>query len=252
MMTADESPRRTRAESQATNTGSLNPEFVLIRDGYHVRIVDGAHALKTQTARLIERMYASRGLWAYGDDDDPAESQTTIVATRKDRLVATLTLGLDTERGLRADTLYHHEIETVRKAGGRACEITRLAMDPEHGSREALAGMFQILYVLARMIHEVTDVFIEVHPRHVGFYQRLLGYRVAGPERVCPRVGGAPAVLLHLSQKKLDHILSLPSEQRGLSSRSFYRLFPTAAELHSLRTELVRFKHLGTALRTSA
>jgi hypothetical protein len=41
-----------------------------------------------------------------------------------------------------------------------------------------------------------TDLVIEVNPRHVAYYRRLMKFEVLGPERECPRVQGAPAVLL--------------------------------------------------------
>ena len=56
------------------------------------------------------------------------------------------------------------------------------------------------------MVHGVTDVFIEVNPRHVAFYSRALGFVVLGDERICARVG-APSVLLHLDVEILDEQL---------------------------------------------
>ena len=44
---------------------------------------------------------------------------------------------------------------------------------------------------------EVTDVFIEVNPRHAGFYRHAFGFCVAAEERPCARVH-APSVLLRL------------------------------------------------------
>ncbi len=216
----------------------LNPDFTLVRNGYHIRIANGAEALKTQTAKLIERMYSSRGLFPYGTAVSLEKDETTIVACRGDDAVATLTLRVDVGEGLLADTLYNDEINAVRDAGGRVCEVTRLAMDPVHGSHAALAGMLEVLYVLAFLTHRMTDFFIEVHPRHAGFYQRLLGYRVAGPERICPRVG-APAVLLHLCRDKLDSLIERHAGQSD-DSRNFYRLFASHAELKDLHRKLVR------------
>ena len=84
------------------------------------------------------------------------------------------------------------------------CESTRLAIDSGLDSHDALAGLLQALYAVARM----TDIFIEVPPRHASFYQRVFGYRRVGVEKICPRVGAA-AVLLHLSQHDFEHALAL-------------------------------------------
>lgn len=235
------SPDRNRAPADkprsATGALRLNPDFKLTRNGYEIRIANSTEALKRSTARLIERMYSSRGLFPYGRGESLDERNVTIVACKGDYAIATLTLCLDAGAGLLADTLYRDEIDAARKAGNRVCEITRLAMDPEHSSHEALAGMLQILYVVARLTHQVTDVFIEVHPRHAGFYRRLLGYRTAGPERICPRVG-APAVLMHLCQHQLDALIDKHAGRTDDDSRSFYRLFPQRSELEDMQRSL--------------
>lgn len=217
----------------------LNPAFALMRDGYHIRIADGVDGLKHNIAQLIARMYSSRGLRTYHPDLEACATRTTLVACRGDHLFATLTLGLDSPRGLMADTLYGNEIDAFRRTGSRTCEVTRLAMDPEHSSPDVMAAMFQIVYVLARMVYRMTDLFIEVHPRHAGFYRRMLGYRVAGPERICPRVG-APAVLMHMCQQEVDELIERYAGRQDSSARSLYRLFAAPAELQSIQDELMR------------
>jgi hypothetical protein len=84
----------------------LNPDFTLERNGYRIRIANGAEVLKTQTAKLIERMYSSRGLFPYGTAVTLEKHETTIVACREETPVATMTLRMDVGEGLLADTLY--------------------------------------------------------------------------------------------------------------------------------------------------
>jgi len=228
----------------------LNPDFRLIRNGYELRIANGAETLRRNTARLIERMYASRGLFPYGQGKSLDERDITVAACKEEHAIATLTLCLDVGKGLLADTLYRTEIDATRKSGGRVCEITRLAMDPEHSSHDVLAGMMQILYVIARLAYRVTDVFIEVHPRHAGFYRRLLGYHMVGPERICPRVG-APAVLMHLCQQRLDDLIDTHAGRSDDDSRSFYRMFQKRPELEELQRALVTSGPLQNQRRTS-
>jgi hypothetical protein len=83
----------------------------------------------------------------------------------------------------------------------------------------------------------MTDLFIEVHPRHAGFYRRMLGYRVVGEERVCPRVG-APAVLMHMSQQEVDELIAQHAGKETSSTRSLYRLFAPPAEMLALQRQL--------------
>jgi len=177
------------------------------RDGYEIRVANGSDCLKRQAAKLIERMYASRGLFPYGTNADIDKRDVTVVAVRGDRAVATLTVRMDFGNGLLADTLYSKEIDAARATGGKVCEITQLALEPSSGgSHDALAGLFQALYVLTQLTRRMSDIFIEVHPRHANFYQRVFGFKRIGCERICPRVG-APAVLLHLSMEEFERAL---------------------------------------------
>jgi hypothetical protein len=59
------------------------------------------------------------------------------------------------------------------------------------------------VYTVGRFEHGVTDVFIEVNPRHVVFYTRALGFVVAAGAQLCQRVL-APSVLLHLEVDTLE------------------------------------------------
>ena len=36
--------------------------------------------------------------------------------------------------------------------------------------------LFHIAYIFARRMHDRTDLLIEVNPRHVRFYERMLGF----------------------------------------------------------------------------
>ena len=246
----DLNPVPTWKSQHPTDSHRLNPDFRLIRDGYEIRIANGADALKRNTARLIERMYSSRGLFPYGQGESLDERDITVAACKGDHAVATLTLCLDVGKGLLADTLYRAEIDAARKNGGKVCEITRLAMDPEHSSYEALAGMMQLLYLVARLTYRVTDTFIEVHPRHAGFYRRMLGYQMVGPEKICPRVG-APAVLMHLCQRRLDHLVDLHAGRSDGESRTIYRMFQKRSELEELQRSLVASGPIQNQRRTS-
>jgi hypothetical protein len=70
--------------------------------------------------------------------------------------------------------------------------MDRLARSPR-----LLASLFHVAYAYAHRIMGVDDLLIEVNPRHVRYYQSMLGFKVAGPQRHNLRVG-APAVLLAL------------------------------------------------------
>lgn len=216
----------------------VNPDFFVVRDGYHVRFANGFEHLKKKMSLLVERMYTARGLHARHAASDPGRAgQTTLVACRGDHLFGTLTVGVDSGEGLLADTLYRPQIDAARHEGARVCELTRLAMDPSLNSPQVMATVFHLAFMVARFVHDMTDLFVEVHPRHAGFYRRMFGHRVAGPERTCPRVG-APAVLMRLP---LDHAEQQILRHGGTgrcARRSLYPLFFSPAEQDALLQQL--------------
>ena len=219
-------PSRT-ARSEAF---AIDPGFVVTREGYHVRFSHGIDQLRNKVSLLVERMYSWRGLHTdhpVMQEDRPG--QTTLVACSGDHLFGTLTVGVDAGQGLLADELYRPQIDAVRDGGGRVCELTRLAMDPSFSSPDVMGTLFHLAYIVAHMVHGMTDIFMEVHPRHAAFYRRMLGCHVAGPERVCPRVG-APAVLLQLSLEHAEGQIQRLGGNRGSDDRSLYRKFFSPAE----------------------
>jgi N-acyl amino acid synthase FeeM len=159
---------------------------------------------------LVMRRYAWRGYMVDAralDHPAPGESTsaaiTFIANDAAGETVGTLTLGLDGPSGLSVDDTYRSELDAVRGAGRRVCELTRLAVDEGAHSKSVLAALFSHAYLLGRVLHRATDVFIEVNPRHVAFYERALGFVVAAGERICERVK-APSVLLRLEAEKLE------------------------------------------------
>lgn len=192
-----ETAARKPAAPQRDQAADSLHELTFERNGFQIRIANGCDILKQQTAKLIERMYSARGLFPYGMHAEIDRRDITVVALHQGHAAATATIRIDYGNGLLADTLYNKEIDTVRSIGGQVCEVTQLAIDPERGSHDALAGVMQAVYVVARATRRITDIFAEVNPRHAGFHERVFGFRRVGEKRICPRVG-APAVLLHL------------------------------------------------------
>jgi len=144
---------------------------------------------------LIEKMYSWRGYEAVGLGQDP--NKITLVAYQEDKVVGTLTLGLDTPGGMVVDQLYKSEADQLRAQGRKICDVTKLAVDQDIKSKNVLGALFHLSVIYGRNIHHATDFLIEVNPRHALFYQRMIGFVPFGDEKLCPRVN-APAVLLKL------------------------------------------------------
>ncbi len=174
-----------------------DPKCILRQGNYNICLADSPGRCHLVN-RLIKCMYSWRGYHTENTIISPQNPhQLTLEASLEQHTVGTLTVGLDSKEGMLVDVLYEREIAPFRTAGSKLCELSKLAIDPRHSSRELLASLFNLAYIYARLIHSATVFFIEVNPRHAGYYKRMLGFRQLGEQRLCPRVN-APAVLLHL------------------------------------------------------
>lgn len=162
---------------------------------FKVRLAN-TEARRDSASYLIRRRYAWRG-YSVGEHAERAPSRITIAAHDGDGIVGTVTVGLDSKDGLFIDGLYAEEANQLRAQGRRIAEFTKLAVDNNAHSKPLLAALFHIAYICARRIHDCTDLLIEVNPRHVAFYRRMLGFEPFGELRGDPRVG-APALLLRM------------------------------------------------------
>ncbi len=170
-------------------------------------------------AALVRQRYSWRGyeVGSSGEERDPSPSnrstrEIAFVAEDDQTTFGTITLGLDGPSGLRADGTHGDAVDAMRAAGRRVCEVTRLAVTTSSVSRNVLASLFSVAYTAAHVVRDATDMFIEVNPRHVSFYSRLLGFVVAAGERFCERVR-APSVLLHLDLDAFEARLQMLARQ---------------------------------------
>jgi hypothetical protein len=144
---------------------------------------------------LVAGRYLSRGYAAPVVTSDAA--LRTFVAFDEGALVGTLGIRLDSGAGLAAEAMYAEEVGALRETGARLCEFTRLAVNTHALSKPVLAALFHTAYLYAARVRGHTGAVIEVNPRHVAFYTRLLCFEPIGPERISPRVN-APARLLYV------------------------------------------------------
>jgi hypothetical protein len=148
---------------------------------------------------LVSRMYAWRGYQTtsspvgYGD----AENRITLVAVGDNETIGTISIGFDSPEGLFVDDLFADEVNALRHEGRTICEFTKLAMDSIVKSKRVLASLFHVAYIYAHRLQKHDSLLIEVNPRHVRYYEKMLGFRAVGPERLNRRVN-APAVLMCL------------------------------------------------------
>ena len=151
--------------------------------------------LVEQTGDLIARRYSSRGFNVPRAAADP--NLYTFAAYESGQLVGTVSMRFDSPAGLVAEQLYPEEIAALRARNLHMCEFTRLALDEQAMSKEVLGSLFHSCYLYAHVVCGLTHAVIEVNPRHVAFYRRVLHFKQFGEQRHNLRVD-APAVLLAL------------------------------------------------------
>jgi hypothetical protein len=205
---------RGHANSRAgIDIGACLPPSLLEEGG--LRTVVAVQREQLQAAEhLVRRRYAWRGYQVSSDDDFDRTAQyvdgqpVTLLAEDDGRLLGTLTVRPDSQHGLLAEESYRTEIEHLRGKGHRVGELVKLAVEEGVDWKAALNALVESAYLITRVIHALTDVLIEVNPRHVRFYERVFGFVVAAAERLCVRAG-APSVLMQLDLVQFGRRLEL-------------------------------------------
>ena len=194
---------------------------------------------RSRTSYLIRRQYAWRGYQVGELSDLPANRITLAAFGSDDQPIATITVGIDSPAGLAVESIYREEIDALRAQKKQLAEFTKLAVDGIVRSKAVLAAMFHIAYIYAHRIRLCTDLVIEVNPRHVRFYQMMLGFERRGAERLDHRVN-APAVLLRLdfshAEAEIGKLGGHP--ELGDQIRSLYPLFFSPAEERGIEGRL--------------
>jgi len=194
---------------------------------FHIRMAN-SQGRREAASLLLKKMYGWRG---YSVDPSVTHSpnKITLFAETGGETVGTMSLCLDNDEiGLPADENFRDKLDDLRSQQRRLCEPSRLAID-KGVSKRVFAALIHISYIYAHRMRGFDFLLIEVNPRHVMFYKRMLGFRDFGGERECTRVG-APAVLLRLELEYMgEQIRKFGGlmEQHG-NERSFYPyFFPT-------------------------
>jgi hypothetical protein len=210
--------------------GHDEDEVLTARGSFQIRAADTEHG-RSSARILVERLYASRGYHSTIAAPFDSANRMTLVATVGERTIGTLSVRFDGDDGLAADDLFQVEADALRAEGGQLCEFTKLAVDTHARSREVLASLFHVAYLFAHRLGGYDTLLIEVNPRHVGYYERMLGFRVLGSERLNRRVN-APALLLALDFHHAAAQIARLAGLRGFAAgeRSLYPWFFSAAE----------------------
>ncbi|NRR30576.1 long-chain N-acyl amino acid synthase [Oxalobacteraceae bacterium] len=206
---------------------------------FHIRMANSQGRREAATL-LLKKMYGWRG-YSIDPNQQHALNKITLFAETAGQTVGTMSLCLDNDEvGLPADDNFRDKLDELRSQQRRLCEPSRLAID-KGVSKRVFAALIHISYIYAHNIHGFSDYVIEVNPRHVMFYKRMLGFKDCAAERPCSRVG-APAVLLRLDLsymseqiRKFGGLMEQPSNER-----SFYPYFFPCWDEPGITTRLMQ------------
>jgi hypothetical protein len=119
-------------------------------------------------------------------------------------VVCTLSLVGDGDLGLPIETAFAEEVAERRRRGIYLAEVTSLA-DQRDGDQGGTSPLLTAMGFMAqRAKHRgIDELLITVHPHHVKFYQRFIGFELLGEERPYEAVLDKPAVALVLDLNRL-------------------------------------------------
>lgn len=234
----DAAPRSTIVASpmlgrrQSAALLSSDPSIEMLPDGTpgqrHFKIkCASTFARRSSAGKLLFKRYSWRGYAKAELPVDEIPNRITLTALDEGAaIIGTITVGLDGPEGLHSEDAFSDLVGELRNEGVRLCEFTKLAADPTSSTKRVIAALFHVAFALAYRVHRCEAVIIEVNPRHVRYYERMLGFRAISDVRE-NRAVKAAAVLLRLdleyAAKQIEMLGGSADESSG--GRSLYPFF---------------------------
>lgn len=204
-----------------------------------IRLADN-EGERNLASMVINRRYGARG---YGSDHRLAEGRSTVTftASTKTEIFGTITLTVDSDEGLALDKTFPDELAALRAdPDTNLCELTKFAFDPSADARPYLASLFHVIYLYGTERYGCTDLLIEVNPRHVRFYETMLGFKRLGGLRTNSNVA-APSQLMHVKVATIGQNIELAAGKFEKAGRSLYPYFFSKKEEAGLRQRIAIF-----------
>ena len=121
----------------------------------------------------------------------------TFVAKVEGRVVAVLSVVEDsTDLGLPSDCVFKAELDALRKAGKRLCEVTNQAVLEEY-RKTAVSTELMRCAIAVSLTQGFNEAIASVSPSHNGFYE-LLGFRQVGSQRSYSRKIDDPVIAVSM------------------------------------------------------
>lgn len=142
----------------------------------------------------------------------------TFIAREGGVIAGTATVVLDSRAGLPSGRLFKKEFAELRIQRRSIAEGTMFACQPtsDRVSREVIRQLMRSVFWWCNLIG-LDDLCVVVNPKHLIFYQRMLGFEPLSGTKGCRYVKGAPGILLRLDLRSiLEGTKELTSSARSI------------------------------------
>lgn len=233
-------------EKKELSQESVGSHFVFGNEEKYIIDVASDFKTKVEAYQLMYRLYSSpemnyaiediTEMWYSLFNLDPNAITLVVKNLKTKKVVATLTVVLDSVFGLPLEENYPVKMADFRNDNRLCAEIISLGFDEEvRGSSEVLIQLFKFAYLVCNGVHFATDLLIMIKPSHAKYYERKLAFKPIGKEVNCKKINNQPVVLFHLdlliAQEKAENIV-LPKEK--LKCDNIYKAFVDAKKNKNL------------------
>ncbi len=214
---------------------------ILAKETYQVNSLEFtikiANTLKERedVYKLAYQIYLEKGyteenskMMLIQDYDSNPETVILIVKDKENKVAGAVTLVFKNEQPLPCEKIFSEEIDSLELSNKKLVEISRFVIDSNYrNSKEIILLLFNYLSIYSLHNKSYSHLVIQVNPRHESYYEKLLSFKKIGHEKKCPRVQGAPAVLLVLPLEIQQKETIRFSEEKNISKkeRSLYQSF---------------------------
>ena len=121
---------------------------------------------------------------------------TTFVVEEGSKVLGTLTVVIDSPAGLPGEEVYSEEFEQRRAERRIVAEATMFSCGADKQTQASVSLQLMALAFSWCAETGVDDLCLIVAPKHVGFYEKILGFERLGKERPVKHVEGNAGILL--------------------------------------------------------
>lgn len=168
--------------------------------------------------RLVYQVYLAQGLISpnatgvYAHRQAVTGNSCVLRGVLDGRTVSTITMIEDSPSGLPVDCVAPELARSLRHDGCRLIEASMFASSREPGARSASHVLTLVSWAIWFAVQRLANkLIIGVHPKHSGFYRRILGFRTLTSALNYPTLHDAPVTVMAL-------LLSQLRDTRGLKT----------------------------------